>query len=69
MPGIGRRGGGCLSGAAGHPVEQGGRGTGAGKGIAGATGAGTKSVCMPLGGGICGRMGGAGSTPVVGTGA
>lgn len=69
MPGTGRRGGGCLGGAAGHPGDPVGRGTGAGKGMAGATAVVTNSGCMPFGGGSCGRIGGAGAgnTPVVGT--
>lgn len=68
MPGIGTRGGGCLGGAVVHPVEPAGIGTGAAKGIGGATGAGTNNGCMPFGGGICARIGGAGNTPVVGAG-
>lgn len=71
MPGMGRRGGGgCRGGGAvGHVVEPGGIGIGAaGNGIAGATGAVKKSGATPFGGGICERIGGAGSTPVVGTG-
>lgn len=68
MPGRGSLGEECLGGIACHVDDAGGSGTGAGKGTAGATGAVTNSGCMPLGGGrCCGRMGGAGNTPVVGT--
>lgn len=65
MPGIGRRGGGCLGCAVGHVDGPVGIDTG-GKGIGGATG-GTIKGRMPFGGAIWGRMGGAGSTPVDGT--
>lgn len=67
VPGTGMRGGGCLGGAAVHPVEPGGIGTGAGNDMGGTTGAVTNSGCIPFGAGIVALMGGAGSTPVVGT--
>lgn len=68
VPGSGKRGGGCLGADTDHPAEVGGRGTGVGKGMPGATAAGTNIGWTALVGGSCGHKGGAGNTPAAGTG-
>lgn len=69
VPGTGSLGAESLGGTACHAADDaGGSGTGAGKGIADATGAVRNSGCMPLEGGRCWEcMGGPDKTPVVET--